>query len=218
MPFLGSPVPFLSDLLRVCVISTLWKGKGGRWGLQAYTRHHTASVYQSKVLAPHPSGGRIRDTSTEAPETGAIRIHSCIRYGASGVTLGDPEAERKVNKESWTNSKACILGTESAVKCGGGLCRSFFPVKSGVRYKAVTAYQLFSTLCMDWILGRTTVQKASLTGTKTKVQEFGDLIGEPVQSRMLRCGEDIEVTETFTYLGSVVHKLLGCGRPHKVSN
>ena len=40
--------------------------------------------------------------------------------------------------------------------------------------------------------------------TKTKVQEFGDLLGEPVQS-VRACGEDIEVTESFTYLGSVVH-------------
>ena len=40
--------------------------------------------------------------------------------------------------------------------------------------------------------------------TKTKVQEFGDFLGEPVQS-VRACGEDIEVTESFTYLGSVVH-------------
>ena len=40
--------------------------------------------------------------------------------------------------------------------------------------------------------------------TKTKIQDFGDLLGEPVQS-VRACGEDIEVTESFTYLGSVVH-------------
>ena len=39
--------------------------------------------------------------------------------------------------------------------------------------------------------------------TKTKVQDFGDLL-EPVHS-VRACGEDIEVTESFTYLGSVVH-------------
>ena len=39
--------------------------------------------------------------------------------------------------------------------------------------------------------------------TKTKNQDFGDLLGEPVQS-VSACGEDIEVTESFTYLGSVV--------------
>ncbi|XP_069976237.1 uncharacterized protein, partial [Penaeus vannamei] len=38
----------------------------------------------------------------------------------------------------------------------------------------------------------------------TKVQDFGDLLGEPVQS-VRACGEDIEVTESFTYLGSLVH-------------
>ena len=36
--------------------------------------------------------------------------------------------------------------------------------------------------------------------TKIKVQEFGDLLGELVQS-VRTCGEDIEVTESFTYLG-----------------
>ncbi|XP_069972443.1 uncharacterized protein [Penaeus vannamei] len=35
--------------------------------------------------------------------------------------------------------------------------------------------------------------------TKTKVQEFGYLLREPVQS-VRACGEDIEVTENFTYL------------------
>ncbi|XP_069998239.1 uncharacterized protein [Penaeus vannamei] len=55
-------------------------------------------------------------------------------------------------------------GTESTVKCGGGLL-SFFP---------------------------------------TKVQDFGDLLGEPVQS-VRACGEDIKVTDSFTFLGSVVH-------------
>ncbi|XP_069998502.1 uncharacterized protein [Penaeus vannamei] len=40
--------------------------------------------------------------------------------------------------------------------------------------------------------------------TKTKIQDFGDLLREPVQS-VRACGEDIEVTESFTYLGSVIH-------------
>ena len=34
--------------------------------------------------------------------------------------------------------------------------------------------------------------------------DFGDLLGEPVQS-VCACGKDIEVTESFTYLGSAVH-------------
>ncbi len=40
--------------------------------------------------------------------------------------------------------------------------------------------------------------------TKTKVQEFGGLLDDTVQS-VHACGEDIEVLESFTYLGSLVH-------------
>ena len=40
---------------------------------------------------------------------------------------------------------------------------------------------------------------------KTKVQVFGGLLDETVQS-VHACGEDIDISETFTYLGSVVHK------------
>ncbi|XP_069986213.1 uncharacterized protein [Penaeus vannamei] len=40
----------------------------------------------------------------------------------------------------------------------------------------------------------------------TKIQDFGDLLGEPV--RFLRaCSEETEVTESFTNLGSVVHNI-----------
>ncbi|KAG0729698.1 Retrovirus-related Pol polyprotein from type-1 retrotransposable element R2 [Chionoecetes opilio] len=39
---------------------------------------------------------------------------------------------------------------------------------------------------------------------KTKVQVFGDLLDEAVQS-VHACGEDIEILESFTYLGSSVH-------------
>ncbi|KAG0711040.1 hypothetical protein GWK47_021529 [Chionoecetes opilio] len=38
----------------------------------------------------------------------------------------------------------------------------------------------------------------------TKVQVFGDLLDEAVQSVHV-CGEDIEILESFTYLGSAVH-------------
>ena len=138
-------------------------------------------------------------------------------------------------------------GTESAVKCGGGLS-SFFPVSSGVRQSCVLAPTLFNT-CMDWILGRATIQShcgatlgsikltdldfaddvgilsesletlvvaldafsneakplgLEVSWTKTKIQDFGGLLGEPVQS-VRACGEDTDVTESFTYLGSVVH-------------
>ncbi|KAG0728144.1 Retrovirus-related Pol polyprotein from type-1 retrotransposable element R2 [Chionoecetes opilio] len=39
---------------------------------------------------------------------------------------------------------------------------------------------------------------------KTKVQVFGDLLDEAVQS-VHACGEDIEILESFTYLGSAIH-------------
>ncbi len=39
---------------------------------------------------------------------------------------------------------------------------------------------------------------------KTKVQAFGGLLYDTVQS-VHACGEDIEVLESFTYLASVVH-------------
>ncbi len=47
--------------------------------------------------------------------------------------------------------------------------------------------------------------------TKTKVQTFGGLLGDTVQS-VHACGEDIEVLESFTYFGSVVHKNGGSGQ------
>ena len=40
--------------------------------------------------------------------------------------------------------------------------------------------------------------------TKTKVQAFGGLLDDTVQS-VHACGEDIGVLESFTYLGCVVH-------------
>ena len=39
---------------------------------------------------------------------------------------------------------------------------------------------------------------------KTKVQVFGGVLDETVQYVHV-CGEDIEILENFTYLGSVVH-------------
>ena len=40
---------------------------------------------------------------------------------------------------------------------------------------------------------------------KTKVQVFGGLLAETVQS-VHACGKDIEISKNFTYLGIVVHK------------
>ena len=138
-------------------------------------------------------------------------------------------------------------GTESAVKCGGGVS-CFFPVNAGVRQGCVLAPSLFNT-CMDWVLGRVVDQShcgasvgnttvtdlvfaddavilaeslevlvlaletlheetkplgLQVSWTKTKVQVFGGLLDETVQS-VHACGEDIEILESFTYLGSVVH-------------
>ena len=138
-------------------------------------------------------------------------------------------------------------GTESAVKCGGGVS-GFFPVNTGVRQGCVLAPSLFST-CMDWVLDKVvdqshcgaSVGNAKITDLvfaddavifaeslevlvmalealheetkplglqvswpKTKVQVFGGLLDETVQS-VHACGEDVEISENFTYLGSVVH-------------
>lgn len=138
-------------------------------------------------------------------------------------------------------------GTESAVRCGGGIS-SFFPVNSGVRQGCVLVLTLFNT-CMEWIMGRAVTQSQcgatlgdikvtdldfaddvailsdsletlvaaldafskegkplglKVSWTKTKIQDFGSLLGEPAQS-IRPCGEDIKVTQNFTYLGSVVH-------------
>ncbi|KAG0722631.1 Retrovirus-related Pol polyprotein from type-1 retrotransposable element R2 [Chionoecetes opilio] len=138
-------------------------------------------------------------------------------------------------------------GTESAVKCRGGVS-SFFPVNTGVRQGCILAPSLFNT-CMNWVLDKVVDQSdcgSSLGNTKitdlvfaddavifaeslevlvialealheeatplglevswlkTKVQVFGGLLDETVQS-VHASGEDIEILESFTYLGSAVH-------------
>ncbi len=47
--------------------------------------------------------------------------------------------------------------------------------------------------------------------TKTKVQAFGGLLDDTVQS-VHACGEDTEVLESFTYFGSLVHNNGGSGQ------
>ncbi|XP_069995846.1 uncharacterized protein [Penaeus vannamei] len=113
-------------------------------------------------------------------------------------------------------------GTESAVKCGGGLS-SFIPVSSGVRQGCVLAPTLFYT-CMDWILGRAIVQcqcgatlgnikvndldvaddvailAKSLESLVTKIQDVGDLL-EPVQS-------DQEVSKRMGLAAGVMNSLI----------
>ena len=51
--------------------------------------------------------------------------------------------------------------------------------------------------------------------TKTKIQDFGNLLGPDTQSVHV-CGEDIEVVESFTYLGSAVHNTMeSCGEVNR---
>ena len=51
------------------------------------------------------------------------------------------------------------------------------------------------------------VKPLGLEVSKTKVQGFGGILGDPVQS-VHACGENIEVTESFIYL--VQFTALGC--------
>ena len=46
-------------------------------------------------------------------------------------------------------------------------------------------------------------------GVKTKIQAFNDILDAAVLS-VPACGEDTEVTERFTYLGSDIHVSVGC--------
>ncbi|XP_069986218.1 uncharacterized protein [Penaeus vannamei] len=111
--------------------------------------------------------------------------------------------------------ESLYTGAESVVKCGGSLS-SFFPVSSGVRQDYVLAPTLFK-ICIDLIMCRATAQTAldalsnkakplglQVSWTKTKIQDFGGLLGEPVQS-ISACCENVEVTKSFAYLGSTVH-------------
>ena len=44
---------------------------------------------------------------------------------------------------------------------------------------------------------------------KTKIQAFNDILDAAVLSVSV-CGEDVEVVERFTYLGSDIHVSAGC--------
>ena len=44
---------------------------------------------------------------------------------------------------------------------------------------------------------------------KTKIQAFNDILDAAVMSVPV-CGEDVEITERFTYLGSDIHVSAGC--------
>ena len=47
------------------------------------------------------------------------------------------------------------------------------------------------------------------SGVKTKIQAFNDILDAAVLSVPV-CGEDVEVVERFTYLGSDIHVSAGC--------
>ncbi len=53
--------------------------------------------------------------------------------------------------------------------------------------------------------------RLKVSWTKTEVQAFGSLLDDTLQS-VHACGEDIEVLESFIYLGSVVHNNGGFGQ------
>ena len=48
-----------------------------------------------------------------------------------------------------------------------------------------------------------------LAWVKTKIQAFSDILDAAVLSVPV-CGEDVEVTERFTYLSSDIHVSAGC--------
>ena len=48
-----------------------------------------------------------------------------------------------------------------------------------------------------------------VSGMKIKVQAFGDILGATVESILVN-GGNMEVTLTFTYLGSVIHSSTSC--------
>ena len=48
-----------------------------------------------------------------------------------------------------------------------------------------------------------------VSSVKTKIQAFNDILDAAILSVPV-CGEDVEVTERFTYLGSDIHVSAGC--------
>ena len=48
-----------------------------------------------------------------------------------------------------------------------------------------------------------------VSSVKTKIQAFSDILDDAVLSAPV-CGEDVEVTERFTFLGSIIHVSSGC--------
>ncbi|XP_069993549.1 uncharacterized protein [Penaeus vannamei] len=122
------------DFLRGVVIP-LWKGKGDRWDCSSHQSITLLSI-PGKVLA-HILLRRIREhllRHQRQEQSGftlgkstvdrifAFRViverrhefrhrpQETVRYGASGITVRDPETERNSNKDYWTNSVKWLLG------------------------------------------------------------------------------------------------------------
>ena len=71
-------------------------------------------------------------------------------------------------------------GTESAVKCCGGVF-SFFPVHTGARQGCILASSLFNT-CMDWVLGRVVNQShCGAFVSNTKITDLGFTLAESLE-------------------------------------
>ena len=85
------------------------------------------------------------------------------------------------------------------------------------RYLTLISQMMQSSLqTLDFLLGALKVlnEKSEPLGlrvswVKTKIQAFIDILDAAILSVPV-CGEDIEVTERFTYLGSDIHVSAGC--------
>ena len=104
-----------------------------------------------------------------------------------------------------------ILGRMSERSCCGA---SFGNVKISVLDFADDAVIFMETL--DILLGALEVLNEELeplglrvSWVKTKIQAFNDILDAVILSVPI-CGEDVEVMERFTYLGSDFHVFAGC--------
>ena len=93
-------------------------------------------------------------------------------------------------------------------------CASFSYVKLSDIYFTDDAVIFVETL--DILLGTIEVlnEESELLGlrvswVKTKIQAFSDILDAALLSVPV-CGEDVEVVERFTYLGSDIHVFAGC--------
>ncbi|XP_069988579.1 uncharacterized protein [Penaeus vannamei] len=103
--------------------------------------------------------------------------------------------QRNSNMDFWINSKSTYWSGARLCPCANTF-QHLHGLDNGQSYFPKSVEQHWTIL--DIALG------LQVSWTKTKIQDFGGLLGEPVQ--LIRaCGEDVEVMENFTYLGSAVH-------------